>query len=299
MGENAVKDCYSTWGDSYFDEYYSDAAPYPPVHRDLIKKLVVESGAQSLLDAGCGPASILRAFGDTDIELFGFDLTPEMIVEAKSVMQTLDVPADNIWQGSVTDCAAFSGAKHKKSGSYDAAICIGVMPHVSEDEDTVVIENLREAVRPGGLVLLEARNAFFSLFTLNRYSWDFFAEDLIDFETLTTSAVVDKQEVATAKEEIQKRFRMDLPPIRSGKQDEPGYDEILSRSHNPIVLTRQFSERGFKNVKPLFYHFHRLPPMTESKLGPAFQQLGAEMEDPDDWRGYFMASAFIVSGIRD
>jgi 2-polyprenyl-3-methyl-5-hydroxy-6-metoxy-1,4-benzoquinol methylase len=299
QGERAVKECYSTWGDTYFDEYYGNDAPYPPVHRDLVKKLVIDSGAKSLLDAGCGPASILRAFGETELELFGFDLTPEMIVEAKTVMRNFDVPAENIWQGSVTDKAAFAGSASKTPGSYDAAICIGVLPHITESEESTVIENLRDAVQPGGLVLLEARNAFFSLFTLNRYSWDFFAKDLIDFDDLIENKAIDQSEVKTAQQDIQQRFRMDQPPIRGGKQDEPGYDEILSRSHNPLVLARQFTEHGFKDVKPLFYHFHRLPPLTEGKLGPAFQQLSIEMEDPNNWRGYFMASAFILAGIRE
>src|SRR5712691_1854301 len=84
--EAAVTACYSSWAESYFAEYYENAGAYPPVHRMIVRDLVAASGARTLLDAGCGPASMLRGLGDLGAELYGFDLTPEMIVEARKVM---------------------------------------------------------------------------------------------------------------------------------------------------------------------------------------------------------------------
>lgn len=296
--ERAVQECYATWGETYFDEYYGDDAPYPPVHRDLVRRLVLDSGAKTLLDAGCGPASILRAFADTGVEPYGFDLTPEMTEEARRVMAGLGVPPDRIWTGSVTDAAAFRPPIGDAPEAFDAAICIGVLPHIPEAEEDTVIDNLRRSVRPGGLVVLEARNALFSLFTLNRYSWSFFADELIGFDRLEASGAIAPETLAALREELAQRFRMDLPPVRKGKIGEPGYDEILSRSHNPFVLARRLSDAGFKEVRTLFYHYHRLPPMTEGRLGQSFRRLGLEMEDPEDWRGHFMASAFLAAGVR-
>jgi hypothetical protein len=94
------------------------------------------------------------------------------------------------------------------------------------------------------------------------------------------------------------RFRMDVPPIRKGKSGEPGYDEVLSRTHNPLVLREQFAAAGFSNVRVLFYHYHCMPPMFEARMPEIFRKLSMEMENPNDWRGYFMASAFIVTGQR-
>ena len=91
---------------------------------------------------------------------------------------------------------------------------------------------------------------------------------------------------------------MDLPPIRKGKEGEPGYDEVLSRAHNPLLLSRAFSEAGFTNVRTLFYHFHCLPPMLQSRFPDFFRAESLAREDPEDWRGYFMASAFLVAGER-
>src|SRR2546430_176707 len=54
--EAAVRSCYSTWGTSYYRDYYGPGAPYPPVHVDLLRRLLLESGAKTARDAGCGPA---------------------------------------------------------------------------------------------------------------------------------------------------------------------------------------------------------------------------------------------------
>jgi 2-polyprenyl-3-methyl-5-hydroxy-6-metoxy-1,4-benzoquinol methylase len=292
--EAAVQSCYSTWADNYFADYYASATAYPPVHQKLVADLVTASGARTLLDAGCGPASMLRSLMDTGAELYGFDLTPEMVVEARKVMAERGVLADHIWQGSVADPAAFrvpSGGP----AAFDAAICIGVLPHVPEALDDTVIANLRDSVRPGGMVAIEARNQLFALFTLNRYSYEFFLGTLIAPEAI---AAIGGSESALLTQ-LKERFRTDLPPVRKGKAGEPGYDEVLARTHNPLVLKERFAAAGFSDVRLLFYHFHALPPMLESAAPVLFRQASLAMEaDPSDWRGHFMASAFILTGKR-
>lgn len=295
--EAAVQSCYSTWAESYFVDYYENAGAYPPVHQKIIHDLVVASGARTLLDAGCGPASMLRSLGDLGAALYGFDLTPEMVAEARKVMVPHGVPAQHLWQGSVADPAAFRAPAGDPS-LFDAAICIGVLPHVPAALDDEVIANLRDAVRPGGLVALEARNQLFALFTLNRYSHDFFVNELIRPETLRGRAGADAGTLDLALGTLAERFRTDLPPLRKGKAGEPGYDEVLSRTHNPLVLKEHFAAAGFTDVRLLFYHFHCLPPMLEPALPDLFRAGSVAMESPTDWRGHFMASAFIVAGIR-
>jgi 2-polyprenyl-3-methyl-5-hydroxy-6-metoxy-1,4-benzoquinol methylase len=291
--EAQIKACYSTWASTYHADYFGPHAAYPPVHRDLVIRLIREFGACSLLDAGCGPATFLREFTDSSMDLYGFDLTPEMVAEARRVLGEKGVNPNNIRQGSVTDPASYRAASGK---AFDAAICIGVLPHVPPGADAIVIANLRECVRPGGLVVVEARNQLFALFTLNRYSYDLFVDDLIG--TARSQTAPDAQTLENALAELRTHFRMDLPPIRGGKEGEPGYDEVLSRVHNPLVLSRTFASVGFTNVRTLFYHFHCLPPMLQFRFPEFFRAESLAREQPDDWRGYFMASAFLIAGER-
>lgn len=293
----AVRACYSTWSGTYYDEYYGHKASYPPVHRDLVKRMLVEAGVRTLLDAGCGPASFLRELTDEGLDRYGFDVTPMMVVEARRVLEAQGVPADHVWEGSVLSAESFRvpGQAHRR---FDAAVCVGVLPHIPPEADLTVIGHLRSAVRDGGLVVIEARNQLFSLFTLNRSSWEFFVNELIPLERLRAGNGTDAG-LKSALEEMQRHFRMDLPPIRKGKAGEPGYDEVLSRSHNPLLLREQFAAAGFTSVRLLFYHFHCLPPMTASYAPELFRTQSLAMEEhPEDWRGYFMASAFLLAGRR-
>jgi SAM-dependent methyltransferase len=265
-----------------------------------MRAVLAESGAKSILDAGCGPASFLRELVDTGMELYGFDLTPEMVLEGQRVFANLGLPPERIWEGSVLDRQAFRDPQNSMTGRFDAAVCSGVLPHIPEAGDLVVIQNLHDAVRPGGLVVVEARNALFALFTLNRYSFEFFRDVLIrpgplslDVTTAELNAIED------ALDRLQEIFRMDLPPVRTGDPESPGYDEVLSRTHNPFELKQQFKANGFTGVRTLFYHYHCLPPMLAESMGDSYRRKSIQMEDPEDWRGHFMASAFIITGKRE
>lgn len=295
--EKAVKSCYSTWSGTYYDEYYKSGTAYPPIHADIVRKRLDADRVKAVLDAGCGPASMLRDLAAPGRELFGFDLTPEMVAEARKVLGPKGVPAANIWEGSVTDVKAYRVPPG--TGGYDAAVCFGVLPHIRAEDDSRVLENLAGSVRPAGMVLVEARNELFALFTLNRYSSELFRRALIDAEELKARASpAERAKLDEAFAMLDERFRMDLPPMRKGKAGEPGYDEVLSRTHNPFVLREQAQAAGLTDVELLFYHYHCLPPMLEALVPQLFRAASVAMENPKDWRGYFMASAFIVTGRR-
>jgi 2-polyprenyl-3-methyl-5-hydroxy-6-metoxy-1,4-benzoquinol methylase len=270
--ERLVRRCYAGWSRRYFRDYYGARAPYPPVHRRLIRRLL--AGARTVLDAGCGPASMMRDLAAAGFDVRGFDLADEMVAEARRVLASRGLDPARVWTGSVTAPSSFGRRR------YDAVVCAGVLPHVPEGSDLRVLRNLRGTLRPGGRAIVEARNRLFALFTLNRYSYDLFVQDLVP----PALRVVARR--------LRPRFRMDLPPVR------PGYDQILSRTHNPLVLKAQMERAGFRDVRLHFYHYHALPPMLEASCPAAFRRASLTMEKPDDWRGLVMASAFLATGVR-
>ncbi len=291
--EDAVRACYSTWSTSYHDDYYGPEAAHPPVHRDLLLRLLAEHGARDVLDAGCGPASFLRHLAGTGTRPFGFDLTPEMVVEARRVLG--DEGA--VWEGSVLDRSAFHPPDDPER-RFDACVCAGVLPHIPAEADAQVLSALAGAVRPGGLVAATARNELFGLFTLNRYSRDLFL-DLIDVEGLRAEALPDERAgVEAGLAELEARFRTDLPPVRTGEDGTPGYDEVLSRAHNPLALRELAVAAGLRDVRLLFLHFHRLPPLAAAAVPDLQRRASLAMEaDPADPRGLVMASSVTVTGI--
>jgi len=294
--EASVKACYSTWSENYYDAYYGAKAPYPPVHREILKRVLTDAGALRVLDAGCGPASFLRELFGTGMELYGFDLTPEMVTEARRVFERSGLPPQRIWEGSVLDRKSFQPPEIRKRVLFDAVVCCGVLPHIPKETDSTVLGNAKSVLKKGGLLAVEARNQLFALFTLNRYSHDFFLHELVRHSELEQQAGGDLAALHETFTDMAGHFRMDLPPVRKGKRGEPGYDEVLSRTHNPLVLRDQFARAGFRDVRVLFYHYHCLPPMFEPRFPEFFRSQSLAMEDPTDWRGYFMASAFIMTG---
>lgn len=295
--EQAVAACYRSWADRYFDDYYSESAPYPPVHADVILKRLLDHGTTRLLDAGCGPASFLRHIKDVPIEWHGFDLTPEMVTAARTVAASLGQPDAQVWEGSVLDDAAFEPPD--RAMKFDAAVMMGVLPHVPAEEDAGVLRRLKDAVLPGGLLIAEARNALFGLYTLNRATHEFFATRLIDFELLASCATdLERAVLEGIDEALAGRFRMDLPPRRRGDDRGAGYDDVLARTHVPAELEWAARAAGWTDVELVFSHHHALPPMFEHLVPAAFRRASLALEDANDWRSTYTASTVMVVGRR-
>ena len=75
-------------------------------------------------------------------------------------------------------------------------------------------------------------------------------------------------------------------------------DEVLARTHVPMQIEAKARSLGFVDTRLMFYHYHALPPMLEKSVPQLFRRESMEMEDPHDWRGHVMASAFILVGTR-
>jgi len=287
--------CYSTWGRTYFDEYYGPDAAHPAVHVAVIRAALEARRPRHLLDAGCGPASCLRLLTDLVPECWGFDLTPEMVEEARRVMDALGHRADRFALGSVLDAEPYHPPDAPKEG-FDAITCVGVMTHVAEADESRALGHIHGGLAPGGVAIVEARNALFSLFTMNRYTRDFIRDRLM---RVGDAEGDERAFLERAVESLATTLRTDLPPIRGGKAGEPGYDEVRSRTHVPFELVASMRRAGFVDVECRFCHFHAAPPMTATIDPERFRLRSLALEaDPSDWRGHFLASQFVVIGRR-
>ena len=294
--ERAIAACYSTWAENYYHRYYGEAAPYPPVHADVIRDILLADRVTTVLDAGCGPASFLRHIANTSLHWHGFDLTPEMVKEARNVVEELGRSSSEVWIGSVLNSDAF---RSPSGVAFDGAVMVGVLPHIPAECDEDVLERLHNAVVPGGSLIVEARNALFAMFSLNRATFELFTERLVDWALLESSAKSEEAAILRGlREALAARFRMDLPPVRPGYGGQKGYDEVLSRTHVPFELAESAKRAGWRDVSIHFTHYHALPPMFESLVPVVFRSASIELEDPTDWRGTLMASNFIIKGRR-
>lgn len=278
------------WGDQYDTSRLLTLKEYPANHFRLriILKRLQETGAKRLIDFGLGEGSPARAFHELGLDVRGFDFTPEMVEQARRNFHTWGMNPAHVIQGDVCDPESYT--ELLRDGTFDAAVCLGVMPHV--EDDAKVLANLRASLSSGGKVFVSFRNDLFSLATMNRYTHAFYMDTLL-------AAAPEALREAVA-EDISQRLRMDMPPVREKTEaGGVGYDTILAKFHNPLAITPLFTQAGFTDVTVRFYHFHPGPPYLEQKVGTrAFRAAAMALEEnPEDWRGHFLCSAFLVEAM--
>ena len=93
---------------------------------------------------------------------------------------------------------------------------------------------------------------------------------------------------------------MDMPLSRSKDNlDELGYDDILSKFHNPFEVIEKFEKLGFKDIKLHWYHYHPSMPYLEKEAPELFRKEALSLEhEPSNWKGFFLCSAFVIEAVN-
>ncbi len=284
---NAVVEDYHL---NYDDEAHKTLPHYPANYfrLQILKKEVAKLGAKSIYEAGMGEGTPLAHMAEMGLRVAGSDIAQNMVAAAKANFSRRGLDPDVIQMGNIDEPESF--ANQLEDGLFDAMMASGVLPHVADDE--TALRNMRSIIRPGGTAFIEFRNSLFSMFTLNRFTKEFFLDELL-------KDVPDALRDATAKE-LDARLATDMPPLRTKNidGDGPGYDLIQANYHNPFELLEQFEKLGFSDMKIHWYHFHPAPPMLEKAIGPAFREAAMAMEYDQSWRGMFLCSAGVVQAVR-
>lgn len=265
-------DCKSFFEDNIklWDDYYDKNEGNPYKHNlNLLKNVLKNYNNKcTLLDIGCGTGIPLLEFLKMGFVSSGCDFTDSSVRLARNNLDKHGY-SNPIFKADVEDETTLPKQK------FDIIVSIGVFPHLVDDKRS--LNNIKNMLNDRGTVLIQFRNDLFNLFTLNAYSKDFMKR-LVDFNTLP-------EPLKTKVEEFYNE-RLSIGGINSEF-------DILSKFHNPLTIKDDlFQEYDIKNIH--FFHYHRLPPIFQLKDNALFRKLGDEIENPNNWKGYFMASSFIV-----
>jgi len=289
-----VKKYYSSVSDIYDEMYDVDRLLSSEIYmadyfryKLIIKRIKKLKITGKILDVGCGEGTpLVRICKSTKLDPLAIDITESMVEKTKENFIKNKLNPRNVLLGDVSKKNSFN--KIFKNKKFDVAICLGVMPHV--EDVTLTLKNIRKKLKKNGKLFVSFRNELFSLFTLNRPTKEFF---LSKFFTN-----IPKKNRSLIEKDLNKRFEVELPPLRMrNKKGGPGYDTTPSRFHNPLTIEKATKNAGFKEQIVHFYHYHPLPPMYENTnvSRKLFRELSIELEkNPNDWRGYFMCSAFLL-----
>jgi 2-polyprenyl-3-methyl-5-hydroxy-6-metoxy-1,4-benzoquinol methylase len=110
---------------------------------DLFCDLITKKNPE-VLEIACGPGNITRHLlrKRADINLFGIDLSPNMIQLAKENNPTAEF--------QVMDCREISRVEKK----FDAIMCGFCMPYLSKEECAGLIFDCSKLMNPGGVLYL-------------------------------------------------------------------------------------------------------------------------------------------------
>ena len=281
------------YSEQYKRELLTDTSKDYPANYFRLQQLIssfVTKGVKRVVEVGVGEGTPLSTLGKTGLDIWGFDISEEMVKKSKQTMKNCGMDADKIFWGDIQDSISY--APILRDGQFDALLAMGVMPHVRND--TLALANMGTLVKPGGSVFIEFRNKLFSLFTFNRYTYEFIMDEL-----LVGVAPALKELVGN---DLRKRLEMNLPsPRKIHEEDEsaPGYDAILSKFHNPFEIEKMFKSNGYSDIKLLWYHYHPGMPFLQEKNKDLYRNEALKLEhDELGWRGMFLCSAFVVEAVK-
>lgn len=274
-------------------------APIPPDHTigypanafafRYVTRTAEDSGARSLVEVGVGLGNALDTFSSAGLDVYGFDNKPEMVATSREKAAALGIPADRFSVGALEDASTFSEVSAQ--GPFDLLVAMGVLPHIPEAQPrAAALRNIRSLLTPGGYAFIEFRNLLFSLVTFNRYSFEFIMDDLL--------AGVPDDVRAIVADDLRPRLEMNRPPVSGAGITTSGFD-------NPLTIPALFRQAGFTDVETIYFHFHPGMPYLEERDAAGFRAASHALEDQSvrdhamgddgsDWRGMFLASAFLI-----
>lgn len=126
----------------YAKRIYTELA-YKPFDRELLDRFAKQVQALGpVCDMGCGPGQVARYLRDQGVEVFGVDLSPGMLQEAKALNPDID-----FFQGSML---ALDFADEMWGG---IAAFYSII-HIPRTEVTQALGEMKRVLRLGGLLLL-------------------------------------------------------------------------------------------------------------------------------------------------
>jgi len=280
-----VSKYYEQEAHDYIHMYEKGDLEYPAnaIRLEIVTKKLIENKFKSVLDAGCGTCGPMIRFLREGLECHGFDFSPKMVSRGKEELEKAGYDSNLIFVADLEE------EKNLPNRKFDAAIALGVFPHISDEKKALL--NLKKLLNSNGKVYIEFRNDLFATFTLNKYSVDFFLNRVLDLSVLPENLKQEVTDFYFGLLKADKKIRKEEGKIH--------YTDIFAKFKNPLTITEEiFKPCGFTVDDILFYHYHALPPFFQNRDPKLFRELSLKMENPHDWRGYLLASAFVIEATK-
>jgi SAM-dependent methyltransferase len=263
-----------------------DANPDERLHpRDqiLLERVLPKPAAMGglLIDYACGQGRLLAELLNRGYDCVGMEKHPGMHDVAVAELTRHGLSANQVKLG------ALDLLVETESESAAGFLAIGLFQYLSEAELETVFAEAHRVLKPGGLLVATLQNAFFDMFTFNKYTVDFIVNDLLS-ETLDAES---RDQVQPLIEGLMPNS--DMPPYAPDR----ARDNIFVRLSNPLLANEIFNAHGFTTTGRYFYEYFGLPPLVQNQNREIVDKVRKhyEVDRAESWQGMFLANAFLVS----
>ncbi len=241
---------------------------------EIFINLLKKHKPKKIIDAGCGAGMPLIQIKKKGFNIYGYDKAKNMVLEAQQNLKKNKLSTDLIFYDD------FEKPKKIKDNSMDCILGMGAFFYTRNFKKTIL--NQKSKLKKNGRLIFSLRNRLFDVATLNNYTKNFL-DKIYEVKYL-------KKEWKKKYENLTKNFS-DRKKYKLKNIDEEG---VVSLVHNPLTITNEMLELGLKCEGIYFYHYHPLPPVFENFDQLYFRKISWKMENPTDWRGFLLASGFVV-----
>lgn len=226
------------------------------VIRSLIPASLFAPG-QRVLDFGCGDAVLFPPFLQAGAQISGLDIAPEMITAAKQRLGS-NVQAS---LGGVAELAQVATA------SLDGLLSFNVLAYLTDEEDREFYRQARRIVKPGGCLVVTHSNELFDMFSLNRFTVEFF----------------------------ERNFGARVGTLLASPES-PASRVTYNVRENPLAYRHKLSSHGFHEKVQRFINHHPAPPLQLE--GERTYADTLNVADAQQWRLLFTCSTFGSCAMR-
>ena len=138
----SVRENYDRLADAYARRYVNELLS-KPLDCELLTRFGAEvRGQGEVCDMGCGPGHIARFLRDTGVSIFGLDLSPGMIEEARKLNPDISFHVDNMMALKIRD------------ETMAGIVAFYAIVNIPSSSLPNVFQEMLRVLKPGGLLLL-------------------------------------------------------------------------------------------------------------------------------------------------
>jgi len=241
---------------------------------EIFLNLLKKYKPKKIVDAGCGAGMPLIKIKQKGFNIIGYDKATNMVEQAKANL------IKNNFSSNLAFFDDFENPKLIKKNSIDCILGMGAFFYSKNFKKT--IKNQMKQLKKNGRMIFSLRNRLLDIATLNDYTIKFLNEI---YET--------KKLKRNWKNKYNKLF-YGFAKRKKYKIKNIDDEGVYSLVHNPLTIGNELKALGLRCEGLYFYHFHPFPPVFENFDQLYFRKISWKMEDPTDWRGFLLASGFVV-----